>query len=580
MAMMISRFHKLIQSKILWGVFLVVIIFSFVIWGSQSPGRARRHREQTAAGKLDGEFVPQETLREMYRNEYVGLLLSAGRGFQVNDRMDRLLREAAWRRLVSLREGARLGLAASDREVVQAIRSQPMFQEDGAFSLARYRGFLAQALGDAGLSERFFEEHVRQELLLQKLRLLVQQSVLVPPLDVERVFRALGDRVTVRYATATRADVTNEVEVTDAQVRAFFERDPSAYELPPRVSVRFVFFPVDRFLSQTADPDPRDVEDYYADHADAFRVLEPATNAAEAVETAGDGEPAAAPEPRWVTQPLEAVRGEIERRLRVEGARARAREEADALVRKLSTYFQDNPMPFDDAAREMGLEVYTPEPFAETERVPGVAAGSDFNEAAFGLRDRPDEYFSLPVTGEDGVYLAALNERIPARVPALEEVAERVRADALEEAVTEALVDRAGELKRRVTEEGAPFGEAAAALGMALGEPAPFSAADGLGDEPYADALVRAVLHLNAGELSDVVPVSADTVLVAVVVSREPGDAAALAALRPQVAAMLRRERERQLFESWREYLLRRDGFEDLAPRRDADTAPEDETDA
>ena len=37
MAMMISKFHKLIQSRLLWGGFLVVIIFSFIIWGVVWP---------------------------------------------------------------------------------------------------------------------------------------------------------------------------------------------------------------------------------------------------------------------------------------------------------------------------------------------------------------------------------------------------------------------------------------------------------------------------------------------------------------------------------------------------------------
>ena len=36
MAMLIGKFHKLIQSKLLWGVFSILIIISFVFWGTYS----------------------------------------------------------------------------------------------------------------------------------------------------------------------------------------------------------------------------------------------------------------------------------------------------------------------------------------------------------------------------------------------------------------------------------------------------------------------------------------------------------------------------------------------------------------
>ena len=41
MAMMISKFHRLIQSRLLWGAFLVIIVFSFVIWGMVWPSQIK-----------------------------------------------------------------------------------------------------------------------------------------------------------------------------------------------------------------------------------------------------------------------------------------------------------------------------------------------------------------------------------------------------------------------------------------------------------------------------------------------------------------------------------------------------------
>jgi len=65
MAMLISRFNKLIRSRILWGVFLVIIVFSFVVWGTFSGGS----REETARspGRMYGKDVPAAEFHQAYQ---------------------------------------------------------------------------------------------------------------------------------------------------------------------------------------------------------------------------------------------------------------------------------------------------------------------------------------------------------------------------------------------------------------------------------------------------------------------------------------------------------------------------------
>ena len=59
MAMLIQKFHRLIQSKLLWIVFLSLVVISFVFWGAYSPRRGERDREEIEAGELYGEAVPR-----------------------------------------------------------------------------------------------------------------------------------------------------------------------------------------------------------------------------------------------------------------------------------------------------------------------------------------------------------------------------------------------------------------------------------------------------------------------------------------------------------------------------------------
>lgn len=57
MTMMISKFHQLIQSRLLWGAFLIVIVFSFVIWGMVWPSDVdEAERQNAAAGWMANWF--------------------------------------------------------------------------------------------------------------------------------------------------------------------------------------------------------------------------------------------------------------------------------------------------------------------------------------------------------------------------------------------------------------------------------------------------------------------------------------------------------------------------------------------
>ena len=59
MAMMISKFHKLIQSRLLWGAFLVIIVFSCVIWGLVWPSDLKKaeqaNRNSRASNKANSK---------------------------------------------------------------------------------------------------------------------------------------------------------------------------------------------------------------------------------------------------------------------------------------------------------------------------------------------------------------------------------------------------------------------------------------------------------------------------------------------------------------------------------------------
>ena len=75
MAMLISKFHRLIQSKLVWAVILVIIVFSFVIWGTQMPTKSDRD-QASSPGTLKGEAVDAKSILDI-------LTMAAGHGSEL-----------------------------------------------------------------------------------------------------------------------------------------------------------------------------------------------------------------------------------------------------------------------------------------------------------------------------------------------------------------------------------------------------------------------------------------------------------------------------------------------------------------
>lgn len=577
--MLIGKFHKLIQSRLLWGVFLVIIVFSFVIWGTPFLFRSKSDREAGSEGKIGGKPISRLEFRSAYTHIYASLAMGMGRKPDLSGaKAEAALRQAAWRRVASLREAARLGFTASDEEIQQAIAREPYFQHEGRFSLEMYKNFVGQFLNDLGYDERFFEEHMREELLLNKLHRMASQTLLVPPADVERAYSLLQDSFKLEYVELPRSAVEKDVKVGDEDIRKFFDKDPARYTIPPKVRVEYVFIDHKPYLDTVKAPSNDDIEEYYDEHIADFTTMVPASSNAVSNAVAAASSTNDAPAMVKKTKPLDEVKGEIVARLRRGMAMNKAEQVAAEFVGKIAPDRQDKPMKFADAAAAMKFEVRHTPPFAkEDTEIPGVEAGPEFVKTAFDLSPNPDEYFSSSIRGEDGCYVIGLEEKFAERVPKLDEVRERVTADAREAALRDAMLAKARALIDEAKKSG--FEAAASKAGLKVVTPPEFSVSEGLRDDPNGQALMRVAAEHNEGEFAEPVETMDDSLLIVRVAARKPAERGKLAGMRGMINDLLVRERERGYLSAYDDALLKKDGFTDLAQHRQRQAEEEERED-
>lgn len=163
--------------------------------------------------------------------------------------------------------------------------------------------------------------------------------------------------------------------------------------------------------------------------------------------------------------PLEEVRDEIVSRLKMARAREAARDAA----------FDDSQLalagkPLGEIAAARGLRVQTPPPFAEHDSVAGLPRTPDLAKQAFSTAAGS---VGPVLQGERHFVVYRVAERIPSRVPELDEIRDRVER-ALREKMASVRAREVAEEIHREVRSGASLEEAARRRGLSVDETGPF----------------------------------------------------------------------------------------------------------
>lgn len=565
MAMLITKFHRLIQSRLLWIAFLVIVVFTFVIWGTQMPKASERQANN--AGMLNGESIPYEEYQQARFNTYLSIVLMTGRAVPITDELEKQLHDMSWQRLASLKEAAKLGITASDDEVIRSIQSFEFLNQNGRYQPQAYDQFANQFLAQMRATKRDFEEHVRQEIILQKMRVVLDRTLLITPEEITRTYNTLTDTFEIEYVKVDPKVVASDITVSDEDVLAFYNKDPEQFTLSERVKVKAAVFPVTDYENGVEITDA-EIQEYYDFNLDEFAIKtnEPETNLFSTAST--------------TYRPLEEVTNDIKAKLVTKQAALLAEEKANQFVQELSVRHSKGRAAFDEIAGEYGIEMVMTEPFTIRQLPKELDAGMDLTRAAFNLSDDDDYFYSDPIKGTNVVYVLALAERQPERVPDFEEVKDDARKMAIEMATFNALTEKAQEIQEKAKEAvaaGKSFDSALANFKLKSEKPKPFTMNTIDLDEKVANALVRHILVRNQGEVTDPIPTEDGDILIGYVKTREPAKESSFEALRPQIIATLRRQSSSVVFQEMQKYLLKRGNLEDKLRRKVSNDEPDEE---
>ncbi len=184
--------------------------------------------------------------------------------------------DAVIMRKVYLGEAKRLGLEATDEDLRYEMQrgglSAALYPNGKFIGADAYRDLVANQFN---LSVPQFEEELRNELTLRKLRAVIGAGVFVSNAEVHDAFVKLKTKVKFDYAVLGAADLEKTVSVDDSELRAFYEKNQQQFAntIPEQRKIKFVVVDPAR-LPNAAKVSNDELQAYYRQHAAEFRVPE------------------------------------------------------------------------------------------------------------------------------------------------------------------------------------------------------------------------------------------------------------------------------------------------------------------
>src|SRR5437870_4428248 len=173
---------------------------------------------------------------------------------------------------VMVAEAERIGLRATDQELADELQhgqlATILFPNGAFIGREGYEDFLQRN----DLTVPQFEKMEKDFILARKLRALINGSVSVTDSELRHEFERRNTKVKFEYAVLSQDEIRKAIHPTDAELKAFYERNKATYNnsIPEKRKMKYVLIDTAQVEAQTRVT-REELQSYYDQHRDEYR---------------------------------------------------------------------------------------------------------------------------------------------------------------------------------------------------------------------------------------------------------------------------------------------------------------------
>jgi peptidyl-prolyl cis-trans isomerase D len=447
------------MKRIIW-VLAILIIPAFVIWGAGTSGKKKR-KGPDYAGKIFDRKVSLDEYLDVWRVSRDYLTRSFGANIPVE-----FIDQMTWNRILLLEASKRENIHVKDSEIVERISSLPLFQRDGIFDNKLYKSMI-------GESARGFEERLRDDMRISKLREKITAGVYIADEEVKKEYKKAFEKIRASYISIPFSDFKKDVRYQESDLVRFYEENKENFRNPEEINLGYIGILFSSFDKEVYIEE-RAIKDYFEKHLSEFKG------------------------PDQEERPLldEEIKKEISGKLTTERKESLAEELAykvldKALVKK----------DLDEVSRSFALEVKETGFFNMQQGAPDIGQSYELTKRGFELN--PGEISNLLIKSEKGFYIIRLKEKKESYLPEFAEVKDNAMNSYLKNESMKLAEKKAKKLYLTITSKiknGAEFEDIASDIQKTVKETDLITRSGYIPTLGPATAFVEACIPLKIGE--------------------------------------------------------------------------------
>jgi len=266
---MLNFIRKKIQGPIIQFV-LVLIILAFVatIFYAWGMGDAGRNSAKPIA--VVGSYkIPYVEYKRAYENK-VSLYRRFYPGGLTQEMIKKLkLKEGVINGLINrhilIKKALDYKMSVTDKELQEKLQSYPQFQENGAFSFARYKAILTYQR----LTPTEFEDSLKEDILTSKVTSMVKDNVNVSEAMAKKIFTEENEKVKTTYAMFKPVDIKN-IKPSEEELKKYYDEHKESFKNEEKVKAAYLFYPAEKFASGI-NVSENEIEAYYDANIERYK---------------------------------------------------------------------------------------------------------------------------------------------------------------------------------------------------------------------------------------------------------------------------------------------------------------------
>ncbi len=521
----------------LWILIMTGTIVSFVIWFSPDARWGGRGRGGDSYGMIMGRPVTSQDYWEANRETRLLYFLNFQDWPERDKRARQMgfnLQNESYMRLLRLAEVREEKIQVPDQTVGQLARR--MLGPKGSLD-----EFVKQVLQPANLSEMDFERFLRHDVAIQQLGAVAGLiGKLAPPREVEANYRDEHEEVDLQAVFFSTSNYQSSVTVTEPSLLQYYSNSIAMFRIPDKMRVSYVefnrtnFYPeVDKRLSEITNLNAQLEIAYAKQDPESFK------------------------DENGKVLSKEAALAKIKETDRNNMALMLARRKASEFGNLLYDQKDHTVAGFEKFAAAQGWPTRVSEPFDQVDGPTDLAVPESFARATFAITNREEAILFQPVEGLNGVYVAAVKERIPGSNPPFESIRSKV-VERYRYSEAQKLVMQAARAFQAALTNGLAQGKSFAALATQAGlrpvslPPISRSSREvpGLPPNVYLQQIKGVAFNLDVGKASPLIP-SAEGGYILFLRGRLPIDETKMKADLADYAASMRQQRQNEAYAMW-----------------------------